>query len=182
MKTVLLLISLLWVQLSFTQSLVINEVSQGSSGVEEYVELLVVPDPSQTISCTEILPCIDLRGWIFDDNNGYFSGGAGTGAGIASGACRFADDLFWSCVPVGTLILIYNDDDFSGSLIPADDTDPLNDCDFVLPISSTYFDRVASPLTPNTGDMTYPTLPAEWVSGGIWSQIGMSNDDDSFQI
>ena len=76
MKTLLLLSAILMANISLAQSLVINEVSQGPAGSEEYVEFLVVPDPSQIISCTEILPCLDLRGWIFDDNNGYFSGGA----------------------------------------------------------------------------------------------------------
>ena len=89
------------------QTLIINEISQGSSGVQEYVEFLVVPDPSQTISCTEVLPCLDLRGWIFDDNNGYFTG-LGGGFGIAAGACRFSLDPFWACIPVGTIITIYN--------------------------------------------------------------------------
>jgi len=183
MKILPLLLTFFCVQLSFAQSLVINEVSQGSSFAKEYVELLVIPDPSQPVSCTEILPCLDLRGWIFDDNNGYFTGGPATGVGIAAGACRFSNDLFWSCVPVGTIILIYNDNDFDGGVIPSADTDLLDgDCDLSIPITSSLFERVDSPLIPNSGDMSYPTLANDWVSGGIWSQIGMSNTNDSFQI
>ena len=183
MKILPLLLTFFCVQLSFAQSLVINEVSQGSSGAKEYVELLVIPDPSQPVSCTEILPCLDLRGWIFDDNNGYFTGGPATGVGIAAGACRFSNDLFWSCVPVGTIILIYNDNDFDSGVIPSADTDLLDgDCDLSIPITSSLFERVDSPLIPNSGDMSYPTLASDWVSGGIWSQIGMSNTNDSFQI
>ena len=68
---------------AFNQSLIINEVSQGPSGSKEYVEFLVIPT-STTQNCET---CMDLRGWIIDDNNGYFSIGNpnGTnGVGIAS--------------------------------------------------------------------------------------------------
>ena len=177
MKTLLLLLTFFWVQLSFTQSLVINEVAQGLVGNEEFVELLVIPDPSQTILCTEILPCLDLRGWIFDDNNGYFSGGPQAGVGIAAGACRFSMDIVWSCVPVGTIITIYNDAELTG---PGNDESLIDgDCDMVIPISSSLFDRAASPLLPNTSSSSYTT---NWVSGGDWNQISLANDDDSFQI
>jgi len=54
-----------------SQQLIINEVSQGASGNKEYVEILVIPGTTP-YSCTNY--CIDIRGWIFDDNNGYFSG------------------------------------------------------------------------------------------------------------
>ncbi|MFY7945233.1 MAG: hypothetical protein ACOVNZ_11650, partial [Crocinitomicaceae bacterium] len=60
----------------FSQSLIINEVSQGPTGSKEYVEFLVVPG-SGPYQCSNY--CIDLRGWIIDDNNGYFSGGGGSG-------------------------------------------------------------------------------------------------------
>src|SRR5437868_3595569 len=81
--------------------LVINEVSQGASGSKEYVELVVVGTPT----CTTI-PCFDLRGYIIDDNNGTFASGAGTG--IANGCVKLSNDALWSCVPAGTIILIYN--------------------------------------------------------------------------
>ncbi|MFZ9028716.1 MAG: hypothetical protein ACO2Z9_06850, partial [Crocinitomicaceae bacterium] len=164
------------------QSLVINEISQGSGGVQEYVEFVVIPDPSQTISCRDVLPCMDLRGWIFDDNNGHFTGGPGSGLGIAPGACRFSLDPFWACIPVGTIITIYNDADPNTSL-PSDDLSMIDaNCGLVIPISSVLFDRAdnsINPLTPNTTSSNYPT---EWASGGVWSQIGMANGDDSFQI
>ena len=181
LKVLLVHILALLYATNFTaQSLVINEVSQGPAGSEEYVELLVVPDPSQIISCTEILPCLDLRGWIFDDNNGYFSGGAMSLAGIAPGACRFANDPFWACIPVGTIIVIYNDSptNTNGSL-PSDDNSLIDaNCSLVIPISSTLFDRVTT--FPDFTDMTYPLTG--WVAGGSWQPIGMRNSGDSFQI
>ena len=56
---------------SYSQQLIINEVSQGS-GNGEYVELLVMG----TLSCQQTTtPCIDIRGYVIDDNNGYFAAG-----------------------------------------------------------------------------------------------------------
>ena len=94
--------------------LVINEVSQGPSGSKEYVELVVVGTPT----CTTI-PCLDLRGYILDDNNGTFSASP-TSAGVAMGCMRLSNDALWSCVPIGTIIVIYNDGDQNPS-IPAID-------------------------------------------------------------
>ena len=100
--------SLLISHFAFNQSLIINEVSQGPSGSKEYVELLVIPT-STTQNCET---CMDLRGWIIDDNNGYFSNGPDPGEGIASGAVRFSSsNPFWSCIPIGTIIVIYNSGD-----------------------------------------------------------------------
>lgn len=96
------------------QTVVLNEVSNGPAGNQEYLELVVVPT-APTEPCTPP-PCLDLRGWIVDDNNGYHGGG-----GVAPGAMRFADHPLWSCVPVGTVIAIYNNADPNPSL-PADDT------------------------------------------------------------
>src|SRR5688500_7373071 len=90
----------------FAQSVVINEVSQGTVGSQEYVEFLVIGP--NLVNCSDTPPCLDLRGYIFDDNNGFLNGGPTSGVGIASGACRFSNDVFWSCIPVGTIIVVYN--------------------------------------------------------------------------
>ena len=44
----------------YGQSIVINEISQGTSGSQEYVEFLVT-GPA-LINCDDVPPCIDLRG------------------------------------------------------------------------------------------------------------------------
>ncbi|MEX1002498.1 MAG: SprB repeat-containing protein, partial [Crocinitomicaceae bacterium] len=158
------------------QSIIINEVSQGSSGSQEYVEF-VVTGPA-LVNCNDTPPCIDLRLWIFDDNNGYLNGSSTTGVGIASGACRFADDPFWSCIPVGTVIVIYNDADPNGGL-PADDVSMGdNNCTLVVPISSGLFDTHGT--QPNSTDNTYPTTG--WTNGGNWINISMANTQDGFLI
>ena len=167
------LISLLFTSSLFAQSIIINELSNGpSGGSKEYVEFVV----TGTVSCDTPPDSIDLRHWIFDDNNGYFASGSGTG--IAQGVCRFTDNVFWSKIPVGTIILIYNDADVNAD-IPADDIN-LNDgnCRLVIPISSNLFERHDN--QPNSGNSNYPT--SGWVSGGNWTVVSMSNSNDSYQI
>ena len=101
------LVLLLFMFLHFSgqsQTLIMNEVSQGVSGNMEYVEF-VVADTAAIYDCgLTIPPSIDIRGWIFDDNSGYH----GTG-GVAAGAIRFSFNSLWAAVPMGTIILIYND-------------------------------------------------------------------------
>lgn len=158
------------------QSIVINEVSQGPAGSEEYVEFLVVP-PSLPVC--GVPPCLDLRLWIFDDNNGYLNGGPTTGVGIASGACRFANDPFWSCIPAGTTILIYNDLATNAAVPSPDDLSMADgNCALVIPISSTLFERHAT--QPNSTDGSYAATG--WVAGGSWTPISMANGADGFQI
>lgn len=148
--------------------LVINEVSNGPSGAQEYVELLVVGTPSCTASC------VDLRGWVLDDNNGYFASGSGTG--IAQGHIRFANDVTWQCVPIGSIIVVYNESDRNPS-IPADNLTGAN-CTFILPASSTLFERnTSTPVV--SGSQTYG---GPYTAGGAWSTQGMSNGDDSYQL
>jgi gliding motility-associated-like protein len=172
----LLLISVFSLSISQAQSLRINEVSQGASGSKEYVEL-VVTGPTLT-NCSSQPACLDLRGWILDDNNGYFSNGVLTGTGLAAGAIRFSNDAFWQCINPGTIILVYNDNDINAG-IPANDLSNTDaNCKLVIPVSSALFERHES--APNTTSMTYSNTG--WVSGGNWGPISMANGDDSFQI
>jgi len=159
----------------FSQQLILNEVSQGPSGSKEFVEFLVIPGTG-SYQCNNY--CIDLRSWIIDDNNGYFSGGPTSGVGIANGAVRFKNDPFWQCIPIGTIILIYNDLDVNTS-IPANDFSTTDgNCRLILPISSTYFENQT--VSPSTAAMTYPS--SGWLPGGSWGPISMANGGDSFQI
>ncbi|MBS1634325.1 MAG: T9SS type B sorting domain-containing protein [Bacteroidetes bacterium] len=156
---------------SFSQQIVVNEVSQGASGAKEYVELLVVGTPT----CNAI-PCMDLRNYIVDDNNGTFASGAGTG--IAAGCIRFKNDPFWSCIPIGTIILIYNDADQNAN-IPAQDVSMSDgNCRLVIPISNcTLLEKQTT--QPSTSTSTYPIIG--FAACGNWNHVGMANSDDSFQ-
>ncbi len=169
-KTFLLLICFLF-SFQLKAQLVINEVSQGASGSKEYVEFLVTGTPT----CTTI-PCVDLRGYIIDDNNGTFAIGAGTG--IADGCIKLTNDPLWSCVPAGTLLVIYNDADLN-PLVPAQDLSLTDgNCKLVIPISNcTLFDK--NTTQPSVGTSAYPA--AGFAACGNWTEISMANSDDSFQ-
>lgn len=157
---------------SFSQQLIINEVSQGT-GSSEYVEFVVIGSPT----CTSPVPSLDLRKVIFDDNNGYFATGSGTG--IASGAVRFANIPFWQSVPQGTYIVIYNDASANSSLPPNDLSLTDGNCRLIIPASSSLLEKTT--VSPTTTNAAYPPDP-DWTSGGAWSQLAMANSDDSFQV
>ncbi len=158
---------------SYSQQLFINEVSQGT-GSKEYVELVVAGNPT----CITPVPCMDLRGVVLDDNNGYFA--AGSGKGIAAGAVRFANIPFWSCIPQGTLVLIYSNSDINPA-IPANDASMTDgNCRLVIPINSNLFE--AQSISTSSSITTYPAS-GDWIAGaGNWSQVSMNNSDDSFLI
>ncbi len=71
--------------------LIVNEVSQGTGGTAEWVELVVIGN------CGDV---VNLQNWIIDDNNGIFTAcGPGSsdngtfgGHGVASGHIRFNTD------------------------------------------------------------------------------------------
>ena len=157
----------------FAQSLMLNEISQGPSGNKEYIEMVVTWNPS----CLPAIPCIDLRGYYLDDNNGTFATGAGVG--IATGCIRLTNDPLWSCVPAGTIIVIHNDLDPNSS-VPANDLS-LSDgnCRLIIPISNcTLIEKNTS--APSTTISTFPTTG--FTSCGAWAGISMANGGDSFQI
>lgn len=151
--------------------LVVNEVSQGASGTKEYVELVV----TGTATCSGI-PTVDLRNWYIDDNNGTYATGAGTG--IASGCIRFTNDALWSAVPIGTIIVIYNDIDLN-PLIPAQDLSITDgNCVLVIPVSNCVLLEKHS-TQPAVANALYPTVGL--TACGLWTSIGMANADDTFQ-
>jgi gliding motility-associated-like protein len=174
MKTLLLYILLLSTPFVLRAQLRINEVSQGSGGTQEYAEMVVVG----TRTCSD--SCADLRNWIIDDNNGWL--GAGTGQGIASGCLRFANDPAWSCVPYGSIILVYNDGDHNPSITQPDDpTDANHDHVYIVPASSIYLERnSSSPVSPSMLNYVYPTTG--FTAGGSWSSMGLNNSGDAFIV
>src|SRR5262249_34669353 len=146
-------------------TLVLNEVSNGPAGINaEYFELAVVPvDP-----CTD-QTCLDIRGWMFDDNNGAYSGN-----GIAPGCGRFSNDPLWSCVALGTLVVVYNSNQPIPSL-PRDDGDLKegNGSFVVGPNNSTYLKFTGAPA-PATDCF----LPAGPWGPGSWSTCLLANPGD----
>lgn len=158
---------------SYSQQLIINEVSQGT-GTQEYVEFIVVGLPT----CQTPVPTADLRGIVLDDNNGTFASGGGVG--IAAGAVRFADNAFWSAIPQGTLIVVYNESDRNGAIPPDDLSMSDGNCRLIIPINSTLFEGQS--VSPTSSNTSYPPN-ASWLTGaGSWSQVAMANGGDSFLV
>ena len=175
MRKLLLLVVVLLVSTAFSngQTLIINEVSNGPSGNMEYVEFVVI-DNAVVYDCTsQTPPCIDIRGWIFDDNSGYHNS-----VGVATGCVRFADDPLWACVPVGTIIVIYNNGDVNSSIPPSDLSMADGNCTIVAPINSPLFE--SNSTTPGAIACSYPATG--WTSGGNWNNTVLANSGDCARI
>jgi hypothetical protein len=170
----------------YCQGIIVNEFSNGNSGSKEYMEFLVVGTP-----CT----AVDLRGWIFDDNNGPDDGICDgfsiedCNAGIAGGHVRFANIARWSSVPVGSLILIYNSSDKNTSITLVDDpSDSNNDLVYVLPITDSGLEATTNIPSPpidcnkasyEPGNCSYS--PVSYTSSTTWSPISLNNSQDACQ-
>ncbi|MFA6060881.1 MAG: gliding motility-associated C-terminal domain-containing protein [Taibaiella sp.] len=140
--------------------LLVNEFSQGLSGSKEYVEFVVKGQRSCNDSCA------DIRGWIFDDNNGWY----GTGAS-STGFYRFKNDPVWSCVPYGSIIVVYNPADINVH-VPADDpTDANADHVYILPVNSSLIEFNGSAFYSNIG--FGPSVD--------WNGITLNNTNDAVQ-
>jgi gliding motility-associated-like protein len=152
---------LLGLETSACAQLLVNEFSQGLSGSKEYIEFVVKGQRSCNDSCA------DIRGWIFDDNNGWY----GTGASSA-GFYRFKNDPTWSCVPYGSIIVVYNPADINIH-VPADDpTDANADHVYILPINSSLIEFNGSAIYSNVG--FGPSVD--------WNGIVLNNTNDAVQI
>lgn len=155
-----------------------NEVSNGPSigaGTKEYVEFVVVSN-SITYTCTNTTPpCVDIRGWIFDDNSGYH----GT-SGIAGGAVRFSQDPLWACIPLGTIILIYNAAD-KNPAIPADDISMSDgNCKIIAPVSGSLFE--VNLTTPGASACSYPSTGWAPATVSSWTATALANGGDCARL
>lgn len=150
------------------KGIIVNEASNGPSGNKEYYEFLVVGNPCETV---------DIRHWIVDDNNGDFSGGPSSGEGIAQGHMRFTNDIQWSALNPGTIILIYNSSDINPLVPAADENDSNNDLIYVLPTSSNLLEFCTS--TPKFDDDSYGGCG--YSSGSDNQPIGLRSGGDAMQ-
>lgn len=160
MKNILLTICIGLFASQAHAQLLINEVSQGASGTAEYIELLV----AGTRTCTD--STMDLRGFILDDNAGWYGSHA-----FNAGCFRFSSSPSWSAVPYGALILIYNNADKNASIKLADyETDADGDYVYVVPGNSGYLEYNATDPALSNSAFDYSTALA-----GSWSTPG-TND------
>lgn len=149
--------------------LVINEFSNGTSGSKEFYELLAVGPVGTTV---------DIRGWIIDDHSGFY--GCSSGNGIAQGHIRFAFHSNWECVPVGSLIVIYNPADKNIAITQNDDyTDSNNDGVYILPINAFPFLEA---------DLNFPSsascnnFTGTYTSAINWQPLALGNAADVAQL
>lgn len=156
--------------------LIVNEFSQGDFGNREYIELLVAGHRTCRDSTA------DLRGWIFDDQNGWY----GTN-NSAAGHYRFKDDPNWANVPFGSIILVYNSASGEKNLsitLPDDPTDSNKDYTYIVPInSSSYFEQHNTEPNNFSGALySYPDAGSNagyLPSTNQWAfQISMNNNGD----
>lgn len=136
-------------------TLVVNEISNGTSGGREFVELIAAPSSfcaSQTL--------VDVSGWIIDDNNGVFNGGATQGVGISSGHLRLDPNAaIWKNVTRGTLIVLFN----SAAVDSASNT------------GNTLFNNFQSAITAANGVYVTPGGDAIYVAVGLSTLVQSNN-------
>ena len=164
------------------QGIIVNEASNGDSGSREYFEFVVVG-----VDAGDACGAVDLRGWIFDDNNGDFSGGPTSGEGIASGHARFANVAVWSSIPMGSIMLVYNPLDVNTSItLPPDPYDANGDSVYVIPLDNPNLEFCSqSPTTPSSSSDSYTcsTYLPFLATGAIrnWNSIQLRNAGDAAQ-
>lgn len=147
---------------------IINEGHLDKSSDRSYIELLVIPDPSNPSAP------VNLEGWLIDDNNGDFEGG-GSNTGISEGAIGLGANF--NSIPPGSLIVIYNEDE-KNNLIPANDHDDSNG-DGVYIVPADHWSLYACTDLPSESSTSY--LPCN--SGAAeWQYIELDDDGDAVQI
>lgn len=90
-----------------TGSLIINEFSQGCQGQEEYIEFIV----------TGSTQYVTIEGMIIDDNNHVTFEHGNESGHIRLGSC-------FNYIKVGTILIIYNNDDLNPEIDPVYDGKP----------------------------------------------------------
>jgi hypothetical protein len=97
-RLLIVLLAILWTHASiWSQSVIINEISQGSDGGKEWVELLVVDEG------------VDMRSWELGDFDD----------GVWHSIVEFTTHSEWSNVISGTIVVIYNSGDVDGTIVAA---------------------------------------------------------------
>jgi hypothetical protein len=150
----------------YSQGMIVNELSNGSAGNQEYYELVVV---GSSLNPTGL---VDLGGWIIDDNNGDFEGTVTTG--IATGHIRIKPG-FLSSVKPGSIIVIYNKAEL---MLTDDPTDSDGDCVYIIPINNVALDN--NNTNPSTTNPNY--IPSLYGALQSWIRIGLRNDGDVGQV
>ena len=82
--------------------LVVTEAGQGPDNDCQYIEMIAA-------NCgTNMGKEVDLRGWIINDNAGWYGSGQCNTTGVHPGHLRLSDEDVWAAVPVGSILVLYN--------------------------------------------------------------------------
>lgn len=157
----------------WAQGMIVNELSNGVTGNQEYIELLVVGSAASPTGN------VDLRGWIIDDNNGEFEGTTGTG--LATGHMRIASSCTaLSAVRPGALIVVYNANDVGTIMLAPDPTDANGDNVYVFPHTNVCWER--SLAAPSASSPAYaPTTYGSAAIGDWVTTMAFANGGDAGQ-
>lgn len=158
---------------------IINEASNGLYATQEYYELLVIGTGAGSCEDPET---VDLRGFIIDDNNGDFSisptySPEAFDTGVATGHIRFKNIDRWKEVPVGSLILIYNNQYRTLSDDPEDSNE---DMSYIVPITDDGLEGTLQRPGLFTSLNYFPFIGN--YSPASWDAIPMYNGADAPQI
>ena len=97
-RFLIVVLAMLWTHESVcAQSVIINEMSQGSDGGKEWVELLIIDES------------VDLRGWELGDFDD----------GVWHSIAEFTTHSELNNIASGTIIVIYNSGDVDGTIVAA---------------------------------------------------------------
>lgn len=157
-----------------TAGIIVNEWSNGTTGLQEYYEYAVIGECGSTV---------DIRGFIIDDNNATFttpSYYSSSSSGIALGHYRFAYNANWASVPVGSIILIYNSNEVNPLIPTVDETDSNADYLYVVPNNSIYLEACLSYPTSSSPDSTYQSCT--YAPTSDWAPLNIRNGGDAIQI
>ena len=169
MKNSLLALLILMSNYAHSQGLIVNEISNGTIGTKEFIELLVVGSSSNPLGQ------VDVNGWVIDDNNGDFD--ASTSSGVASGHYRFVD---MPVLNVGDIIVVYNPSDINLNMVADDPNDSNGDGVYVFPINYPYIERclsIPSSSSPSYLGSTYSYSPSQ-----TSNSMGFRNGGDAVQV
>jgi hypothetical protein len=180
-KNIIYFLFLILCSIARGQGLMVNEVSNGPSGAQEYIEMVVVGTPCTTV---------DIRGFIIDDNNGLDNttcqgfGSTSASSGVAPGHIRLKYISRWAAVPVGDIILIYNSGDKNINITVADDsTDSNGDLLYVLPVSDAGLEVCTTLPNATTPNCAYSPCTYSSTSNSSWTAtIAFRNAGDAAQV
>jgi SprB repeat len=152
-----------------SQTLVINEISNGASGNKEFIELVVSGTCGQTL---------DIRGYIVDDNCST-TAGVGTTAGYG----RFMNVPQWAAVPTGTIIVLYNGADVNEAITGPDITDSNCDGVYFIPLTTGVPNGVFETNSTALADCTPASYLAITSFPAVnWNPIAYGNTADLGQV